>query len=192
MKRLAVLGAGSWGTALAIALEPRFEEVHLWAFDRELPEQIAATRENPIYLPGFRIPERVIATASLGEAIEAAECVLLVIPSQHLRRVVRQSAEFLDRQQILVSATKGIEGGSLKRMSELLHEETQCPVAVLSGPTFAREVAAGEPAAVVLASDNRDVAVSIQAAFSGPCFRLYTNSDVIGVEIGGSLKNVVA
>lgn len=193
MKRLAVIGAGSWGTALSIVLAPRFEHVSLWAFDRGLAAEIRAVWENRAFLPGFLIPENVLATESLGEALDNAECVLLVVPSAHFRRVLRDVVPLLRGQEVFVSATKGIETRSLLRMSQVLQEEvTGAPVAVLSGPTFAREVANGEPAAVVIASEDRALARGIQEAFSGPTFRLYTNADPIGVEIGASLKNVIA
>ena len=182
MSTLKVVGAGSWGTALAICLAPRFERVELWARDAELVRQMTTQRENPRYLAGFRLPEVVVPTTTLDGA---ADFVLNVVPSQHSREVfgrARLSGQF-------VSASKGIEKGSLKRVSEVMQEVTGQPAAVLSGPSFAKEVARGEPAAMVVAGDG---AAAVQEAFSTPLFRLYTSSDPLGVEIGASLKNVIA
>jgi glycerol-3-phosphate dehydrogenase (NAD(P)+) len=193
LSSLSVIGAGSWGTALTIVLAPRFEHVRLWAFDAGLAAEIEAKRENCAYLPGFRIPANVQATDRLDVAVGGSGCLLLVVPSAHLRRVVRALAQYLRGGETFVSATKGIETGSLLRMSQVLGQEVPgACVTVLSGPTFAREVAKGEPAAVVIASSDKALSGSVQASFSGPTFRLYTNSDPAGVEIGASLKNVIA
>jgi glycerol-3-phosphate dehydrogenase (NAD(P)+) len=193
---LAIIGAGSWGSALSIALAPRFETVSLWAFDPGLADQIRSTRENPIYLPGFSIPGNVSPTDHLGDAIGDAPIVLVVVPSHFLRGVVRDLMPLLTGNAVLVSATKGLEKGTLLRMSEVIEQEAApyfaARVAVLSGPTFAREIAAGYPAAVVISSTEAQLAREVQAAFSGPAFRLYTNSDPAGVEIGAALKNVIA
>jgi glycerol-3-phosphate dehydrogenase (NAD(P)+) len=155
-----------------------------------------AMRENPVYLPGFTLPGNIDPTEDLSAAVRGAECVLLVVPSAHLRRVFRRLLPDLDAAAAVVSATKGIETGSLQRMSDVMASEAgpaiRSRIAVLSGPTFAREIANGEPAAVAIASDNQGLACAIQKAFSGPTFRLYTNDDPAGVEIGASLKNVVA
>ena len=194
MKQLAIIGAGSWGTALSIVLAPRFERVRLWAFEDGLAGRIASERQNPLFLPAFHIPDNVEPTSDLAVAAAGSDCVLLVVPSQFLRRVLRQLRPHLSASQVFVSATKGIETGSLLRMSDVVHEECPFParVAVLSGPTFAREVANGEPAAVVIASADETLASTVQAAFAGPTFRLYTNNDPAGVEIGAALKNVIA
>ncbi len=147
-----------------------------------------ATRENDVYLPGFQLPANIEITGQL----EGAEIVLGVMPSHHARRVYSQGK--FDASMTFVSATKGIEQGTLLRMSQVIRDVLpfEPRVAVLSGPTFAREVARGEPAAVVIASDDAKVAERVQTAFSGPTFRLYTNSDTIGVEVGAALKNVIA
>jgi glycerol-3-phosphate dehydrogenase (NAD(P)+) len=196
LNELAIIGAGSWGTALAIALAPRFNRVRLWAYDPGLAESIRATRENAVYLPGFTLPANVGATSDLATAAQNAACVLLVVPSQHLRMVVRRLLPYTDASQAFVSAAKGIEIGSLKRMSQVVEEESAARfhprVAVLSGPTFAKEIENGEPAAVVIASDDPQLASAVQRSFSGPSFRLYTNGDPAGVEVGAALKNVIA
>jgi glycerol-3-phosphate dehydrogenase (NAD(P)+) len=193
---LAIVGAGSWGSALSIALASRFESIRLWTFDEGLADQIRDTRENSLYLPGFRIPSNVRPTDSLEDAVGGASVVLIVIPSQFLRNVVRRMTPLLDGNTPIVSATKGIETVTLMRMSEVITQEAAphfpARVAVLSGPTFAREIAAGNPAAVVISSADTDLARTVQAAFSGPNFRLYTNDDPAGVETGAALKNVIA
>lgn len=194
MKELTILGGGSWGTALSIVLAPRFHRVRLWVHDPGLADQISVSRENTAYLPGFRLAGNVELTDDLGRALNETEIVLLVTPSQHLRSVFRQSLPHLREGMLFVSATKGIETESLERMSEVVRNE--CPftarIATLSGPTFAREIAKGEPAAVVIATPDSELASKIQTAFSGPNFRLYTNSDQTGVELAAALKNVIA
>ena len=188
--RLAIIGGGSWGTALAIVLAPRFERVHLWVYEADLAERMRRTRENDVYLRGCTLPENVEIATELG----GAEIVLGVMPSRHARRLYTSALPHFDPSTIFVSATKGLEQGTLLRTSQVLGEVAPFKprIAVLSGPTFALEVARGEPAAVVIASGDLSVAEQVQAAFSGPTFRLYTNSDTIGVEIGAALKNVIA
>lgn len=192
--QLAVLGSGSWGTALAMALAPRFDSVHLWSRDSRHAAEIHALRENSRYLPGFRLPANVRVSSDLGATVSAAPIVLTAIPSAHLRKVVRAARPHISSGAYLVSATKGLEEGTLFRMSQLIADALSgsAPVAVLSGPTFAKEVAAAEPAAVVIASSDMAVAEVIQHAFSTPSLRLYASSDVIGVELGAALKNVIA
>ena len=194
MKRLAILGAGSWGTALAIALAPRFEQVHLWARDVAQADLIARDRENARYLPGFRLPERVCVANDLELGLAGADVVLSVVPSRYLHEVMKEAAPFIKATTPVVSATKGIEEIRLRRMSELIGEtlHARSPVAVLSGPTFAREIAAGEPAAIVIAADDAAVAEQIQRSFSTPALRFYASHDPVGVEIGAALKNVIA
>lgn len=196
VRRLSIIGGGSWGTALAIVLAPRFPQVRLWVYERDLALRMQRVRENDLYLPGFNLPANVSVTSRLDEALDGAEIVLGVMPSHHARRLYLEMLPYLEPSVLLVSATKGLEEGSLLRMSqviaEVVSERFEPRVAVLSGPTFAREVARGEPAAVVIASPDHELACLVQAAFSGPTFRLYTNSDIIGVELGGALKNIVA
>lgn len=196
MKTLAIVGGGSWGTALAIVLAPRFERIRLWVRETDLTSRIQSTRENDIYLAGFQIPANVEVTSVLSEALFEAGIVLGVVPSHHLRSVYREMLPHLSSSMLFVSAAKGLETGTLVRMSEVIAQvvtpKFEPRIAVLSGPTFAREVAAGEPTAVVISSLDADLAATIQSAFSGPTFRLYTNDDPIGVEIGAALKNVIA
>jgi glycerol-3-phosphate dehydrogenase (NAD(P)+) len=192
LKNLAIVGAGSWGTALAVVLAPRFPSVRLWVYEADLAARIAETRENDIYLPGFPLPAHVAVTSELAAALTGADIVLSVMPSHLVRRLYQQMAPYLTDSMVYVSATKGLENGTLRRMSEIIRELAGDRVAVISGPTFAREVAKLEPTALVVASSAPGLAQQIQAAFSGPSFRLYASDDVTGVEIGGSIKNVVA
>lgn len=196
MKRLAIIGGGSWGTALAIVLAPRFERIRIWVYEADLAARMRASCENDLYLPGFRLPVSVEPVTEYARALEGAECVLGVMPSHLARAVYSDMLPHLDPSMVFVSATKGIENGSLLRVSEIMHEVIRARfeprVAVLSGPTFAREVARGEPTALVAASTDAALAWDVQRAFSGPSFRIYTNDDPIGVEIGAAVKNVVA
>lgn len=190
---LAIIGAGSWGTALSIVLAPKFERVRLWAHEQDLAERMNATRENDVYLKGFRIPHNVESLTDLGAAVNGAGVVLGVMPSHHARGLYTRMLPHIDDSMTFVSATKGIETGTLLRMSEVIAEVTHATkIAILSGPTFAREVARGEPAAIVVAASELRVAQDVQTAFSGPSLRLYTNQDPIGVEVGAALKNVIA
>ena len=194
MQRLAVIGGGSWGTALAIILSPRFESVALWVHREELAATIQASRENPVFLPGIALPKNVLASSDLGEVLEGAEIVCGVMPSHFVRTVYGQMQPLLRPGIPVVSATKGLEAKSLLRMSQVIAEVLgpTNPVVVLSGPSFAKEVAEGRPTALVAASETEELAVTIQGALSGPTFRLYVSGDPIGVEMGGALKNVLA
>lgn len=192
MGKLAILGAGSWGTGLAVVLAPRFDRIALWAHEEDLAASIEATRENTTFLPGFRIPTNVTATHSLESAVADAGAVLGVMPSKFARAVWSRAVPHVAPGAQLVSATKGLEQGSLLRVSEVIASLGAGTPAVLSGPTFAREVAAGRPTALVVASTDPNLASAVQRQFSGPTFRLYTNPDPIGVELGASLKNVIA
>ena len=196
MSTLAIIGAGSWGTALSIVLAPRFEQIRLWARESDLAMRMVARRENDVFLPGFELPVNVAPTSELGGAVQGAEVVLGVMPSKYARVVYVQMAPHLDESTSIVTATKGLEHDTLLRMSEVAREvisQRFAPrIAVLSGPTFAREVARGEPAAVVIASEDRELATSIQRLFSGPTFRLYASPDPVGVETGAALKNIIA
>lgn len=193
---LAVVGAGSWGTALAIVLAPRFARIRLWVYEQALASHMCATRENHLYLPGFRLPENVQVVDELAPALEDAAIVLSVMPSHVVRSIFSGMLPHLRPDMLFVSATKGLENGTLLRMTQVIGEVVAARfeprVAAISGPTFAREVAAGRPTALVVASLDPEAAQVVQSAFSGPTFRLYTSPDPIGVEIGGAVKNVVA
>jgi glycerol-3-phosphate dehydrogenase (NAD(P)+) len=193
---ITIVGAGSWGTALAIVLAPRFERIRLWAHESDLVERMCHTRENNVFLPGFSLPLNIEPTADLGYSLENSGVVLGVIPSRFVRPLYRQMLPYLTPEMRFVSATKGLEQGTLLRMSEVagqvIGEKFEPRVAVLSGPTFAREVAHGEPTALVIASVDSGLAASIQREFSGPTFRLYASDDPVGVELGAALKNIIA
>ena len=193
---LCIVGAGSWGTALAIVLAPRFERIRLWAHETDLVERMFSTRVNDVFLAGFPLPLNVEPTADLGYALEDAAIVIGVMPSRFARLLYREMLPHLKPGMRFVSATKGLEQGTLLRMSEVarqvIGEKFEPRVAVLSGPTFAREVAGGEPTALVIASPDQDLNQSIQREFSGPTFRLYANDDPVGVELGAALKNIIA
>jgi glycerol-3-phosphate dehydrogenase (NAD(P)+) len=193
MSRIAVLGAGAWGTALAISLARRGgHEVLLWSHSSALAEHLTETGENLPYLPGFILPADVQVTADLPRAIFEADVLLSVTPSQNLRETIAHIAPLLTRDQIILSASKGIEEGTNLRMTQVIASITKNPCGVLSGPSFAQEVAAGLPTAIVIASAIPAVAQTIQRDFSSASLRLYTNDDVAGVELGGALKNVIA
>lgn len=193
---LAILGAGSWGTALAIALAGQFEMVKLWARDPKRAVAIQDARENRPYLPGFQLPENVRVVSDLEIAVSGCGIVLIVVPSRFLRAVLMQTRMHIEPLATLISAIKGIEEETLFRMSEVIAnvmgESVRNRIAVLSGPTFAKEIAAGEPAAVVIASENLSLAEEMQRAFATSSLRFYASSDVAGVEIGAALKNVIA
>jgi len=199
LSQVAVIGAGAWGTALAIALgRKNTHKVRLWAYEKEVVESVRARHKNDLFLPDAPIPHAVSATGILGEALEGAEIVLSVMPSHHARRVYMQMKPYLKLQMVFVSATKGIENDTYLRMSEVIAQVVQSNngfsprLAALSGPSFAKEVAKGDPTAITVASTDNELAQMIQREFSDPSFRVYSNDDPVGVELGGSLKNIIA
>lgn len=197
MSRIAVIGAGAWGTALAIVLGRRGgHDIRLWAFEHEVCASILERRTNDLFLPGARIPDAVAPTNSLADAVRDAEIVLSVMPSHHVRRLFTQMLPHLREDMIFVSATKGVENDSFLRMTEVIAEvvggKFSPRLLAISGPSFAKEVAKGDPTAITAASADDDLARTIQHALSDPRFRVYTNRDVVGVELGGALKNVIA
>ena len=193
---LAIIGAGSWGTALAIVLAPRFPRIRLWVYEEDLAARMRAMRINDVYLPGFNIPANVQVETEFAAVLPGAAIVLSVVPSHLVRAIYTGMLPCLDPSMMFVSATKGLENGTLLRASEVIRECVSAlfepRVAVISGPTFAREVARGDPTALVVASADQTLAAGVQSSFSGPTFRLYTSPDPAGVEIGGAVKNVVA
>jgi glycerol-3-phosphate dehydrogenase (NAD(P)+) len=193
-ERIAVLGSGSWGTALAVHCARIGHDVRLWGRDAMLMADLARTRENAPYLPGVALDPRIVLTPSLAAALEGAPIVIAAVPSHGMRLVLRAAAPLLRKGAVIVSAAKGLEIDSLERMSQVAMEETgpDRAVAALSGPSFALEVARGLPTAVVVASTNADAAASVQDTLKGPALRLYASDDVTGVEFGGALKNVIA
>jgi glycerol-3-phosphate dehydrogenase (NAD(P)+) len=206
MPKIAILGAGSWGTALAIVLSrsPRQHEISLWARNGSLAAALQNDAENKTYLPGCRLPAAVQATDSLSSALDGAEIVVSAIPAAYVRAVFTSARPYLHQKVPVVSATKGLEPFTHLRMSEvllaLLAPNFLPDVAVLSGPSFAAEAARGEPTAAVVASGSPlqiatkgpALATHIQEEFAAPGFRLYTNDDIVGVELAGAMKNVIA
>lgn len=194
--RTAVIGAGSWGTALANLLARKGEETILWSYEADVADGINAEHRNPTYLPESPLDPRLRATASIEEAVRGAGKVVSVSPSHTVRAVMGQVAPHLDEDALIVSASKGIEQGTLKMMdgvlADVLHPEVARRVAYLSGPSFAREVADGQPTAVTMASHDVERAIAAQELFQTDYFRVYTTTDVTGVELGGSVKNVIA
>jgi glycerol-3-phosphate dehydrogenase (NAD(P)+) len=194
MSRIAVIGAGAWGTALAVSLAGRGgHELSLWAHSPAHAEELAETGENKRYLPGFILPADIAITASLDAAIDGAEVVLCVPPSQALRSIMEQIAPNLTSTQVLLSASKGIEERTFLRMSQVMSEfAPDNPIGTLGGPSFAQEVAAAMPTAITIAIDDPLLGKSLQDDFSSASLRAYRNEDVIGTELGGALKNVIA
>ncbi len=196
MTNLAIIGGGSWGTALAVVLAPRWASVRLWVYEGDLAQRMQSGRENDVYLPDVRLPANVEVSSELAPCLRGADMVLGVMPSHLARGVYARMAPALNSGMLFVSATKGLENGTLLRVSEIISETVgarfQARVGVLSGPTFAREVAGGSPTALVVASEDEELARTVQCALSGPTFRVYSSSDPVGVEIGGAIKNVVA
>ena len=198
MSRIAILGAGAWGTALAVSLARRGgHDLSLWAHSPAHAEELTDSGVNLRYLPGFVLPVDVRITARLTHAILGADIILSVVPSQHLRAVMDELAHALNPQQVLISASKGIEEKTFLRMSQIMREHaSENPIGVLSGPSFAQEVAAGMPTALTIATDEIDnqqpIGLKLQDAFTSPTLRVYRNDDVVGTELGGALKNVIA
>jgi glycerol-3-phosphate dehydrogenase (NAD(P)+) len=194
MRTIAVLGAGSWGTALSVHLGKQGHQVRLWGRDQRLVDEMRARRANAVYLPDVTLPRGVAVTSNLDDALNHADLVVLAVPSHGCRAVLRAAAPYLKSGATMVSATKGLEAETLLRLSEVITEEVgpARPVVALSGPSFAIEVAHELPTAVVVASAHPGAIEIVQTEFRGPYFRLYASDDVIGVEIGGALKNVIA
>ncbi len=196
MSRIAVIGAGSWGTALSIVAGRAGHDVRLWSRNSDVVEEINRAHENSRYLDEFEIPKSVLAIGDLAASVKAAELVILAAPSHATRELLVQLLSQLEREMLFVSATKGIEIETGRRMSEVVVEvvsERFAPRFVcLSGPSFAQEVAAGQPTAVVAASEKINDAALVQAALSFENLRVYTNNDLVGTEIGGAVKNVMA
>jgi glycerol-3-phosphate dehydrogenase (NAD(P)+) len=197
MSEIAVIGAGAWGTGLSIVLGRKgSHRVRLWAHEKEVCESVAQRRVNEKFLPGRHIPESVTVSNNLADTLAGATVIVSVMPSQHCRTLFEQMRPHLRADAMIVSATKGLEENSLLRMSEVIAQVLGASnpprVGALSGPTFAQEVARGDPTAITIASHDAELLRCVQEDFSDPSFRVYTNGDVVGVEFGGALKNIVA
>jgi glycerol-3-phosphate dehydrogenase (NAD(P)+) len=193
MSRISILGSGAWGTAIALSLARNGHDITLWSHTARVPKLIEEHGENTAYLPGFRLPTNIRSTSDAAMALAQAEVIVSAMPSEHVRAIYAAVASLLRPQQIVVSATKGIEDDTHLRMSEVIAQASpNARIAVLSGPSFAAEVAAGLPTALTVASADTSVAEHMQQTFGSPSLRVYTNEDVTGVELGGALKNVIA
>jgi glycerol-3-phosphate dehydrogenase (NAD(P)+) len=199
VSNISILGAGAWGTALAIVMARNDRhQVKLWAREQEVFEAITSSRTNELFLPACPIPEKVIVTTDHEKCLDNAEIIVCAVPSQHCRTIFQKAQNILPPEALLVSATKGLEQSSLMRMTSVISEVVKSSrgffprVGALSGPSFAKEVARGDPTAITIASNDTELAETVQQAFSDSRFRVYRNDDVIGVELGGALKNVIA
>lgn len=192
MNHIAVIGAGSWGTALAVLLAEKNYEVSLWVYENALAQEIKRTRVNRVYLPGVSLLERIKVSDEIEEVIKDAEYILNAVPTQFIREVFKNTATHISQDAVVVSVSKGIEKRTLLTPSQVLRELLGRDVAVLSGPTFAKEVIRKLPTAVTIASTDGNAGIRLQGLFSTDYLRVYTHDDVLGVELGGALKNVIA
>ena len=196
MAKTAVLGAGSWGTALGLLLNENGHEVNLWEFDADQVEAVRRDHENRKFLPGVPVPDEIHITSELGRALCEREAVVFAVPSHVVRGVAREARSLVSPEALVVNVAKGIENGTLMRMSEVLSEELERPraqrIASLVGPSHAEEVSRKLPTVVVAAAQEEATAVATRGLFMTDCFRVYTNTDLVGVELGVSLKNVIA
>ncbi|MEG6585702.1 NAD(P)H-dependent glycerol-3-phosphate dehydrogenase [Dendrosporobacter sp. 1207_IL3150] len=193
--KIAVIGAGSWGTAMAVMLGQKHDKVMLWARNEQLVKTINETRQNDCYLPGISIPKSVVCTNDLDIAVTEAQIIVLATPSRAVRDTVQKIANCMQEDAIIVTAAKGFELETNKRMSEVIADVVPAfkdRIVVLSGPNHAEEVSMEQPSATVVASSNITVAEKVQETFMMPYFRVYTNPDIVGVELGGALKNIIA
>jgi glycerol-3-phosphate dehydrogenase (NAD(P)+) len=192
MSYIAVIGAGTWGTALAHLLAEEEYDVSLWVFEKELADEIILTGINRIYLPDVTLPPGIKVTNNIEDAVKNARYILLVVPTQFMRSIFNEAVKYISQDVVIISASKGIEQGTLLTGSAILKEMSDCQVAVLSGPSFAKEVVKKFPTAVTLATENISTSLLLQEIFNTSYFRVYTHSDILGVELGGALKNVIA
>ena len=197
MSEISIIGGGAWGTGLAIVLGRKgTHRVRLWAHEPDVCESITRNHINERFLPGHRLPESISASNDLAAVLDGTQMIVSVMPSQHCRALFERMRTFIRSDALIVSATKGLEAGSLSRMTEVisdvLHRERGDAIGALSGPSFAQEVARGDPTAITVASQSTGLLRTVQYEFSGASFRVYTNHDVVGVELGGALKNIIA
>ncbi|TAL26742.1 MAG: NAD(P)-dependent glycerol-3-phosphate dehydrogenase [Nitrospirae bacterium] len=192
MGYISIIGAGSWGTTLAHLLSEKGFDISLWIYEESLAEEIKRTRINSLYLPDISLPDNIKVTHRIDEAVAKARYVLNVVPSQHTRSIFKEAFSYMPVDAVVVSAAKGIERGTLMTVSSVLKEILGRSVAVLSGPSFAKEVVKKMPTAVTLASEGKEIGLLLQEIFNSNHFRVYTHDDIIGAELGGALKNVMA
>jgi glycerol-3-phosphate dehydrogenase (NAD(P)+) len=192
-KRITLLGGGSWGTALAKLLSENGHMVTVWLRDEEQCRELTTERENKKYLPGVIIPDNIVFTSQINESLKDAEYILIVTPTQKIRSVLKQINSEYKKNKIIINASKGIEMGTMCLVSDIVREETEdCIFADLTGPSIAKEVVAKMPTAITVACEDKKAASEIQDMFMSSYFRVYTNDDVVGAELGGALKNIIA
>lgn len=193
-ENLAIIGAGAWGTALALLLAENGHSFPLWVYEKDLSETMKTNRENTLFLPGFSLPENIQPTSSLKEAVEDKSAVLLVVPTHVMRATIKSIKPYLKPDCLLINASKGIENETLSTIHEILQEELdrKHEFAAISGPTFAAEIAQGVPSAMVAAGDTLEIAERVKQIISTPKLKVFTSNDPLGVQIGGALKNVIA
>ncbi len=192
MSYISVIGAGAWGTTLACLLSNKGYDVTLWVREKDVAEEINNTRTNSAYLPDITLPDDLRITHSIDDAVKRARYVLNAVPAQYTRAVFKEAFPYMPEQAIIISVSKGIEKGTLLTVSSVLKELSDHPVTVLSGPSFAKEVIKKLPAAVTIATEDKNIGFILQEMFNINNFRVYTHDDILGVEIGGALKNVMA
>ncbi len=192
MSYIAVIGAGSWGTTLACLLAEKEYDVSLWVHEEDLCEEMKTTRINSLYLPGFSIPDHVVITSNVEQAVEKTRYILNVVPTQYARAVLEYALPHISPDAVIINASKGIEKKTLLTVSSIIRELSNHRVAVISGPSFAHEVCRKLPTAVTLACEDMGTSLLLQEIFNTPSFRVYTHDDILGVELGGALKNVIA
>ncbi len=193
-KKIAVIGAGSWGTALSLHLAEIFEQVNLWVYEKELSDIILKERENKWFLPDFLLPENIFPDNSIENVVQGQTVIVLVVPTPTIRNITSQLKPFVNPETLIINASKGIENDSLVPCHKIIADSLgiPCKIAAISGPTFAKEVAAKVPSALLAASESTDIAINIQKMFSSSSMKVFTSTDIMGVEIGGALKNVIA
>jgi glycerol-3-phosphate dehydrogenase (NAD(P)+) len=193
-KKIAIIGAGSWGTALSLHLAEKFEKVSLWVYEKELCDLILKKRENKWFLPGFQLPENITPDNSIETVIRDHSIILMVTPTPTLRNIMSQLKPFIQPDSLIINASKGIENDSLSTCHKIIKDSLNipCDVASISGPTFAKEVAAKVPSALLACSESENTTKRVQEIFSSKHVKVFTSTDVVGVEIGGALKNVIA
>jgi glycerol-3-phosphate dehydrogenase (NAD(P)+) len=193
-KKIAIIGAGSWGTALALHLAEKFEQISLWVYENELCDIILKERENKWFLPGFPLPENINPNNSIETVIRDHSTILMVTPTPTLRNIMSQLEPFIQPKSLIINASKGIENDSLFTCHKIIKDSLNlpCDVATISGPTFAKEVAAKVPSALLACSESKNAAIRVQEIFSSKDIKVFTSTDILGVEIGGALKNVIA
>lgn len=192
MSYIAVIGAGSWGTAISALLADKGYDVSLWVHEEDLAMEMQRTRTNTMFLPDFNIPDSIKVSHSMEDVLKKARYILNVVPTQHTRAVFKTAISDISENAVIINASKGIERGTLLTVSDILKELFTCRIAVLTGPSFASEIIKKLPTAVIVASDESDTGLLLQEIFNTDYFRVYTHSDVLGAELGGALKNVMA